>query len=489
MAHALHRQEAIFIPSVPVASPGRRSMSQLLFAAAIGDALVVFFALAASAWLRFATPLADLGVDAHSITWNRYFSHAVFGTLLFSFICVHLQVYAPSLTLRPRTLSATLFKATCVWLVAYIALAYLLRFDQPVSRIYVGIAFFVTTASLFCWRQIFQKVTLRAAAEGRFRRRVLFVDWSPNAAALVDALIADREHLYEITGCVSPSGTDYSLAPPARLRRLGGYDRLPELLRRGAADMVILAGLNPPDGEMVRLANLCEKEMIEFKVIPSCFQTLVSGLHLETLRGVPLLGVSHLPLDNPINAILKRLVDIVGAIAGLILSAPLIAVFGYLVHRESPGPIFYRQRRLGRDGQPFWCYKIRSMRLDAESDGKVGWSTREDPRRLRIGALMRRWNIDETPQFWNVLKGEMSLVGPRPERPELILNFKEAIPHYNARHNIKPGLTGWAQINGFRGDTDLNERIRCDLFYIENWNVLLDFQIMFLTLFQHKNAC
>ena len=143
---------------------------------------------------------------------------------------------------------------------------------------------------------------------------------------------------------------------------------------------------------------------------------------------------------------------------------------------------------VGRSGKRFTIYKIRSMRLDAEADGQAGWSTPEDPRRLRIGNTIRKWNIDEIPQFWNVLKGEMSLVGPRPERPELIYNFREVIPHYNARHNIKPGLTGWAQINGYRGNTDLTERIKCDLFYIENWNFLLDFQIMLLTFFKRDNA-
>jgi exopolysaccharide biosynthesis polyprenyl glycosylphosphotransferase len=228
--------------------------------------------------------------------------------------------------------------------------------------------------------------------------------------------------------------------------------------------------------------------MIEFKVVPSCSQILLSCLRLQTVSGVPVLGVSYFPLDDPFNILTKQLMDLVGGIVGTILSAPLIAVFALLVYRESPGPVIYRQLRLGLHGRTFWIYKIRSMRLDAESDGRVGWSTASDPRRLRIGAFMRRWNIDELPQFWNVLKGDMSLVGPRPERPELIDRFKEEISHYNARHNIKPGITGWAQVNGFRGDTDLNERIRCDLFYIENWSPLLDAQIMAMTLVRHKNA-
>jgi len=132
--------------------------------------------------------------------------------------------------------------------------------------------------------------------------------------------------------------------------------------------------------------------------------------------------------------------------------------------------------------------KIRSMRLDAEKDGKIGWSKKDDPRRLRIGAFIRKWNIDEVPQFWNVLKGEMSLVGPRPERPELIRNFKCEIPHYNMRHTVKPGITGWAQVNGLRGDTDLTERISYDLYYIEHWNLVFDLQTMLLTFCKNKNA-
>ena len=137
----------------------------------------------------------------------------------------------------------------------------------------------------------------------------------------------------------------------------------------------------------------------------------------------------------------------------------------------------------------FDILKIRSMKLNAETPGTVGWTTKDDPRRLRIGAFIRKWNIDEVPQFWNVLVGDMSLVGPRPERPELIHNFKHEIPHYNARHNAKPGITGWAQVKGLRGDTDLGERIRCDLWYLENWSLVLDFQIMFMTFVRNDNAC
>lgn len=227
--------------------------------------------------------------------------------------------------------------------------------------------------------------------------------------------------------------------------------------------------------------------MIQFKLAPSVFRIFVSGLALETIAGMPVLGVNRLPLDSTLNVLAKRMLDIVGALVGLMISMPLIAIFGTVVYLESPGPVFYRQRRWGMNGVSFDIIKIRSMKLNAESSG-AQWCIQDDPRRLRVGAFMRRWNIDEVPQFWNVLKGEMSLVGPRPERPELISDFKHQVPHYNARHAAKPGMTGWAQVKGLRGDTDLAERIKCDLWYLENWSLLLDLQIMFLTFVNRKNA-
>jgi exopolysaccharide biosynthesis polyprenyl glycosylphosphotransferase len=208
---------------------------------------------------------------------------------------------------------------------------------------------------------------------------------------------------------------------------------------------------------------------------------------LETISGIPVLGVSDLPLDRFLNRLIKRAIDIVGATVGLLLSAPLIAVFGALVYRESPGPILYRQKRMGRNGRIFWMLKIRSMRMQAEQNG-AQWAKENDPRRLQVGAFMRKWNIDEVPQFLNVLNGDMSLVGPRPERPELISGFKYQVPHYHARHTCLPGMTGWAQVNGWRGNTSLEERIRFDIWYIENWSIGMDVRIMILTFRRQKNA-
>jgi lipopolysaccharide/colanic/teichoic acid biosynthesis glycosyltransferase len=187
--------------------------------------------------------------------------------------------------------------------------------------------------------------------------------------------------------------------------------------------------------------------------------------------------------------LLKRTVDLIGAVVGLVLSAPIMAVVGTLIVLESPGPILFRQERVGRGGRRFGMLKLRSMKLGSDKADHLSQSTlRDDPRLLRIGAFIRRWNVDEVPQFWNVLVGHMSLVGPRPERTFHSEKLSYEIPHYNARLMSKPGITGWAQVNGLRGDTDLTERVRYDLYYLENWSLMLDFQIMVQTFLSRKNA-
>ena len=240
---------------------------------------------------------------------------------------------------------------------------------------------------------------------------------------MVNHIMNDRIHPYQIVGCVPSRHGNFDLAPPPAIRPLGDFGDLKDIFVDQAIDIAIVADLNPTQGELRDLVTLCEKEIVHLQIVPSCFQVLISGLHLETTSGVPVLGISGLPLDSPWNELLKRAFDIFGALVGLLCSAPIIAVFAALVYLESPGVVFYRQKRSGIGGKPFYILKIRSMRLDAERGNRPGWTQKDDPRRLKVGALMRRWNIDETPQFLNVLLGEMSLVGPRPERPEFIENF------------------------------------------------------------------
>jgi exopolysaccharide biosynthesis polyprenyl glycosylphosphotransferase len=468
---------------------GKGLVSWIVGIGFVGDTLAIVGGLLLAFWVRFHTPVRELGRTASQMHLDQYRGHLIFLSVTLLLVLFYMGLYGSRHTLRLRRVNAIILGGCFLWFLGNLGLSFELNTQPIVSRVFLLCAFACTAGTLMFWRSLFDASLTIPPIAAALQRRILFVGWSENSAKLVDHIVNDPKHPYRIVGCVPSIHGSYDLPPPHWVRQLGEYADLKDLLSEQVIDIAIVADLNPTSGELLDMVTLCEKEIVHLQIIPSCFQILLSGLHLETTSGVPVLGISKLPLDSPWNQILKRTIDIIGSLVGLVLSAPLIAIFGAIVYYESPGPIFYRQRRLGREGQEFFIVKIRSMRLDSERDGKPGWTRRDDPRRLKIGAKMRAWNVDEVPQFWNVLKGEMSLVGPRPERPELIDNFKEEIPHYNARHGIKPGITGWAQVNGLRGDTDLIERIKCDLYYIENWNLFLELQIILMTFFNRTNAC
>ena len=465
---------------------------RLVITTLVCDSLVIVYALIFAYWIRFQTAVSDFGISVpRSVhehqSLREYSGYIAIGALTFILTLTNLGIYERGVLLRFRFVSSQIVKGSLLWAAGFLSFVLMFRFQPAISRLFIVSATILTPGALLSWRWLLHGYLRRSAVSVNLRQRIIFVGWNQESEDLTKSFAQDPSRAYEVVGCIGSTRARFQRKP--KVRTLGVYDDLVDVIHRMAVDMVILTDVNCVKGDIVGLANTCEREMIQFKVVPSYFQILVSGLHLETVAGIPILGVSRLPLDRLFYILLKRAVDIVGSVIGLALSLPLLAVFGALVYRESPGPIIYRQRRLGRSGIEFDILKIRSMKLDAEVDGEVGWTTKNDPRRLKVGAFIRRWNIDEVPQFWNVLKGEMSLVGPRPERPELIHNFKHDIPHYNARHNAKPGITGWAQVKGLRGDTDLTERIKCDLWYLENWNPILDFQIMFLTFVRREHAC
>ena len=241
---------------------------------------------------------------------------------------------------------------------------------------------------------------------------------------------------------------------------------------------------------MIDLIEATSRECIDVKVVPDLLQVIALRARLEDLDGVPVINVNDVPLQG-FNSVVKRGIDVAISAAALLLLAIPLALVAALVRLTSKGPIFYRQERMGLDGKSFTIVKFRSMTDDAERETGPVWTQRNDPRVTAFGRFLRRSNIDELPQLWNVLRGDMSIVGPRPERPHFVEQFKHRIPQYMLRHKVKAGLTGWAQVNGWRGNTALEKRIEYDLYYIENWSVRLDLKIMWLTLtksFFHKHA-
>jgi len=410
------------------------------------------------------------------------------GSVLYIFLVNLFDGYQGRVLLRYRRSFPIVFKAVFAWLLALPTLTLLLEVLPGLSRVFILVGAFHILVLVALGRLALQRILLAIGITAAFRQRIIFVDWTDRVSKLATEILKDPWHPYEVVAVTPPEGDHFSSPPPPDFPVLGSHAELEHFCESGLINIVILADGNCREREAADLASLCERNLVSFMMIPSGFQVLLSGLQITTISSVPVLGVTELPLERPANAMLKRGTDILGAMVGLILSMPIIAIFCLLVYIESPGTVFYRQTRVGRNGRKFNIIKIRSMKLDAERDSGAKWATRDDARRLKIGAFMRRWNIDELPQFWNVLAGDMSLVGPRPERPELIVNFKETIAHYNVRHNVIPGLTGWAQVNGLRGDTDLAERIRYDLYYMENWNIALDLQIMLMTFLRWEGA-
>jgi Undecaprenyl-phosphate glucose phosphotransferase len=271
---------------------------------------------------------------------------------------------------------------------------------------------------------------------------------------------------------------------------LGTLTEAPEITARESIDHLYVA--LPPEQHvrMIELLERTSREMVDVKVVPDLLQVIALRARLEDLDGVPVINVNDIPLQG-LNAVVKRAIDIGISSVGLAVFALPLACLALIVKVTSRGPVFYRQERMGLDGKSFTIIKFRSMYDQAEKGTGPVWAIEDDPRVTPLGRFLRRSNLDELPQFWNVFLGDMSLVGPRPERPHFVAQFKHKVPQYMLRHKVKAGLTGWAQVNGWRGNTPLDKRIEYDLYYIENWSVRLDLKIMWLTLlrgFFHKHA-
>ena len=284
---------------------------------------------------------------------------------------------------------------------------------------------------------------------------------------------------YKVVGFVA-NGSNHQFVTDVPV--LGHLEDLPTIIQQHDISEVIIGLPDASRQELLSIISLCERGRVGIKIFPDVFQIMATEVNIGHLNGLPLLTVHDVALRGWRLA-LKRLVDVAGSAIALILLSPLMLLMAILVKLESRGPAFYAQERMGLDAKPFPCLKFRSMRQDAEAQTGPVWATKDDPRRTRLGAFLRRFSIDELPQLMNILLGQMSLVGPRPERPVFVEQFRRSIPRYMDRHREKAGLTGWAQVNGLRGDTSIIERTKYDLWYIENWSLWLDFKIIVRTLF------
>ncbi len=462
---------------------------KLVIASFLGDSAVVLIALMLAYVIRFQTGLREIGIMDAGISVSGYCGHVLLGSAVLIILLTNSRLHDPRSYLAVRRTFTTIVKCCVIWGFSFLAISLVFKIEPAISRMYCAIGAATSMIGLLAWRWVLYCVLRRESFADALRQKAVFVGWNGECDRGLKRFGNGRANQIAVLGAIAPPRFAFEVFPPDEVPVLGPYEGLRSTLRSSGADLVMVVDGTLDRHQMLELAETCGREFVDFKLVPSCFQILVSGLQLESIHGMPVLGIGKMPLHHAFNNAAKRTVDILGSICGMILFAPVMAAFAALVYMESPGSVIYRQRRIGLNGRPFFIYKIRSMKLDAEAAGTPGWTVKDDPRRLKIGEFMRAWNVDELPQFWNVLIGDMSLVGPRPERPELIEGFKEEIPHYNVRHNIKPGVTGWSQVNGLRGDTCLRERVKFDLDYIENWTFTLDFQILLMTLYKRGGAC
>ena len=379
-------------------------------------------------------------------------------------------------------------KANSLMLLIFLSVL-MLRHMDDFSRQLVFLFYGIDTVLEVVVRFLIRRALVNIRKKGMNLKQILLVGYSRAAEEYIDRINANPQWGYVVRGILDDNierGTMYK-----GVKVIGRIDNLLVILPQNHLDEIaITLGLNEYY-KLERIVGLCEKSGVHTKFIPDYNNIIPTKPYTEDLLGLPVINIRHVPLSNTFNMMVKRTMDVCGSLLCIVLFSPVMLLMAALIKLTSPGPLIFKQERVGLHNRPFKMYKFRSMEVQTEREEQKGWTVKNDPRVTGIGRFMRKTSIDELPQLFNVLKGDMSLVGPRPERPQFVEKFREEIPRYMVKHQVRPGMTGWAQINGYRGDTSIRKRIEYDLYYIENWTVGLDFKILFLTCFKgfiNKNA-
>ena len=434
------------------------------------DALLVFLAWPLSFWIRF---YVFHGIP--SVPLSRYIEAALILAPLHVLIYAFLGMYESVRKKRLYQDLGRIFWANALGLVLLQMALFLIR-GIHFSRGVIAIDFFLVNFFTGGKRIFVRKVLRHFRGLGYNQKHIILLGSGPLAVRYVREVKKAPELGLTILGYISDKPTAFAV------KYLGNFEQMAEILDKRKPDEAV-AALEMTDYErMPALIQACEKSGVRLSLIPFYADYMPSKPQIDSLNGLPLINLRRIPLDNLGNAFMKRTMDIFGSLVLILLTSPLMLIAAIGVRLSSPGPVIFKQKRVGLNKKSFYMYKFRSMRINDSSD--TAWSTDRDDRKTRFGAFIRKFSIDELPQFFNVLKGDMSLVGPRPEVPFYVEQFKEEVPLYMVKHQVRPGITGWAQVNGLRGDTSIEERIRHDVYYIENWTLLFDVKILLMTLFK-----
>ena len=454
---------------------------------AVVDAVIVAFSYWLAWYIKFRSRLFSRG-SFEAVPYPVYMSVMPIMVIMMIILYWAVGLYSPHRMRGRRVEIRNIVAANIMEYVAFIVVLYM-RHQMYWSRSMLSMFAAINAILDIAMRLGVWQILTNMRKKGRFVRNVLLVGYSHAAEEFIDRVLTNPQWGYNIRGILDDrveAGTEYK-----GIKVLGRIDNLMVILPENHLDEIdITLGL----GEYYRLENivaLCEKSGVHTKFIPDYYNIIPTKPYTEDLLGLPVINIRYVPLSNTFNAMLKRILDIIGSIVCIAIFSPVMLVFAILVRASSPGPILFRQERVGLHNRKFRMYKFRSMVMQDSSKEKKAWTVRDDPRVTKVGKFMRKTSIDELPQLFNVLKGDMSLVGPRPERPYFVEKFQEEIPRYMIKHQVRPGMTGWAQVHGLRGDTSIRKRIEYDLYYIENWTLGLDIKILFMTVFNgfvNKNA-
>ena len=455
------------------------------------DALVIIVSYVFAWWLKFLSGILDHEVGV--LSFEFYMRALLLIVPVYILLYYAFNLYTSKRVQGRRLEFSNIVMANTVGLLLMFAALFTLTSYNPQYRNFSREMLFYFYVTNIVVEEIVRLLIRRFLRSIRRRgynlKHILLVGYSRAAEQYIDRIIANPQWGYCVRGILDDNvarGTMYK-----GIKVIGRIDNLVVILPENCLDEIaITLGLGEYE-KLQHIVALCEKSGVHTKFIPDYNNIIPTRPYTEDLLGLPVINIRHVPLTNTFNSMVKRSIDIFGALVAIILFSPIMLISAILVKTTSKGPLIFRQERVGLHNKPFYMYKFRSMAVQEIKDEKAAWTTKNDPRVTGIGKIMRKTSIDELPQLFNVLKGDMSLVGPRPERPQFVEKFREEIPRYMVKHQVRPGMTGWAQINGYRGDTSIKRRIEFDLYYIENWTVGLDIKILILTIFKgfiNKNA-
>lgn len=467
-----------------------RNNQKLLNRILVGiDALVTIVALFFAWWFRFESGFLGQIDAATRLGLAEYMLPLIYLVPLILFMNYLFELYSSQRARRFTEEFVSILKSNGASVLVVMSILFFLK-EVHYSRIVLFLFFIINTILATGERLALRLILRHLRSQGLNLKYMLILGAGSLGTSFLKKIKEHKEYGYEVFGFLDDDEDKLgTIIDGAEV--LGNIDLLPEVITEHQIDEVILA---LPLGAYKRLGfiiNTCEKFGVKTMIIPDYFDFIPARPRVGDVDGIPLIDIRHIPLDEPNNKLLKRSFDIVFTLAVLVLLSPVLIAIAAGVKLSSPGPVLFSQERVGINRRPFQMYKFRSMKVSDPSTADTQWTVENDPRRTKFGAFLRKTSLDELPQFINVLKGDMSVVGPRPERPYFVEQFKEEIPKYMIKHHVRPGITGWAQVNGWRGDTSIEERIKCDLYYVENWRFALDLKIIVMTIlngFINKNA-